>query len=160
MRTTAEQRHQAEQRIRAAADALLRGDIPPDGKCDVTTLARQARVSRAALYRTYPHLKEEFEKRLAALRAHGTAPDPRDAQVARLKKDNDDLSRKLASRDNALRDLERFKALAMSRLAAQHDEITRLRRQANVVKVGNVRTIGTSRFNDQILHLDLLVRSV
>jgi hypothetical protein len=64
MRTTAEQRRQAEQRIRAAADALLCGDIPPDGKCDVTTLARQAGVSRAAaLYRTYLHLKEEFEKR-------------------------------------------------------------------------------------------------
>ena len=59
MRTTAEQRRQAEQRIRAAAGALLRGDIPPEGKCDITTLARQARVSRAALYRTYPHLKEE-----------------------------------------------------------------------------------------------------
>ena len=29
MRTTAEQRRRAEQRIRAAADALLRGDIPP-----------------------------------------------------------------------------------------------------------------------------------
>ena len=55
---------------------LLRGDIPPDGKCDVTTLARQAGVSRAALYRTYPHLKEEFERRLAALHAGGTAPDP------------------------------------------------------------------------------------
>lgn len=35
-----------------------------------------ARVSRAALYRTYPHLKEEFEKRLAALRAAGDAPTP------------------------------------------------------------------------------------
>jgi hypothetical protein len=31
MRTTPEQRQQAEQRIRAAADALLRGDIPPGG---------------------------------------------------------------------------------------------------------------------------------
>jgi hypothetical protein len=85
MRTTAEQRRQAEQRIRAAADALLRGDIPPDGKCDISTLARQAGVSRAALYRSYPHLKEEFERRLAALRAGGTAPDPRDAQITRLK---------------------------------------------------------------------------
>ena len=63
MRTSAEQRRQAEQRIRAAAGTLLRGDIPPDGKCDITTLARQAGVSRAALYRTYPHLKDEFERR-------------------------------------------------------------------------------------------------
>jgi len=141
MRTTAEQRGQAEQRIRAAADALLRGDIPPDGKCDVTTLARQAGVSRAALYRTYPHLKEEFERRLAAVHASGTAPDPRDAQVARLKAQNDDFRQKLAGRDAAIRDLKQFRELAMSRLAAQHDEITRLRRQAVPARAGNVRSL-------------------
>jgi transposase-like protein len=141
MRTTPEQRHQAEQRIRAAAEALLRGDIPPDGKCDIVTLARQSGVSRAALYRTYPHLKAEFEQRLAALRAGGAVPDPRDAQIARLKKDSDDLRQKLAGRDAALRDLEQFRALAISRLAAQHDEITRLRRQATAAKAGNVRTL-------------------
>lgn len=141
MRTTPEQRRQAEQRIRAASDALLRGDIPPGGKCDIVTLARQAGVSRAALYRTHPHLKAEFEQRLAALRADGAAPDPRDAQVARLKQDNDELRQKLTSRDTALRDLEKFKALAVSRLAAQHDEITRLRRQATAAKAGNVRTL-------------------
>jgi hypothetical protein len=139
MRTTAEQRRQAEQRIRAAADALLRGDIPPDGKCDVTTLARRAGVSRAALYRTYPHLKEEFEKRLAVLRDGGDAPDPRDAQVARLKATGGELRQKLADRDATIRGLEQFKELALSRLAAQHDEITRLRRQAAMA--GNVRTL-------------------
>ena len=106
MRTSPEQRRQAEQRIRAAADALLRGDIPPDGKCDITTLARQAGVSRAALYRSYPHLKDEFERRLAALRAGGTAPDPRDAQITRLKAHNDEIRQKLADRDAAIRDLE------------------------------------------------------
>jgi hypothetical protein len=141
MRTSAEQRRLAEQRIRAASDALLRGDIPSDGKCDITTLARQSGVSRAALYRTYPHLKAEFEQRLAAVRVGGTAPDPRDAQITRLKKDNDELRQKLAGRDAALRDLEQFKALAISRLAAQHDEITRLRRQATAAKAGNVRTL-------------------
>jgi hypothetical protein len=141
MRTTPEQRHQAEQRIRAAADALLRGDIPPDGKCDITTLASLAGVSRAALYRTYPHLKEEFERRLAAVHASGTAPDPRDAQVTRLKAQNDELRQKLADRDAALRDLEQFRELALSRLTAQHDEITRLRRQPTAAKAGNVRTL-------------------
>lgn len=143
MRTTAEQRRQAEQRIRAAADALLRGDIPPDGKCDVTTLARHAGVSRAALYRTYPHLKEEFEKRLAALRADGDAPDPRDAQITRLKQARDDLRQKLADREATIRALEQFKELALSRLAAQHDEITRLRRQA--AATASVRSIAHRR---------------
>ena len=141
MRTTAEQRRHAEQRIRAAAGAHLRGELPPDGKCDITTLARQAGVSRAALYRTYPYLKEEFEQRLAALRASGTTPDPRDAQITRLKAHNDELRQKLADRDTALRDLEQFRALAVSRLAAQHDEISRLRRQAIPAKAGNVRSL-------------------
>jgi len=141
MRTTPEQRRQAEQRIRAAADALLRGDIPPDGKCDITTLARQAGVSRAALYRSYPHLKEEFERRLAAVHARGTAPDPRDTQVTRLKAHNDEFRQKLTERDDAIRDLEQFRELALSRLAAQHDEITRLRRQAVPARAGNVRSL-------------------
>jgi hypothetical protein len=146
MRTTAEQRHQAEQRIRAAADALLSGDIPPDGKCDISTLARQAGVSRAALYRSYPHLKEEFERRLAALRAGGTTPDPRDAQITRLKAQNDELRQKVADRDAALRELKQFRALAISRLAAQHDEISRLRRQAIPATAGNIRSL-TPRFS-------------
>jgi len=142
MRTSAEQRRHAEQRIRAATDALLRGELPPDGKCDITTLARQAKVSRAALYRTYPHLKDEFEQRLAALRASGTTLDPRDAQIARLKAHNDELRHKLADRDAALGDLEQFKTLAISRLAAQHDEISRLRRQA-AAPAGNVRNLAS-----------------
>ena len=141
MRTSAEQRRQAEQRIRAAADALLRGDLPPDGKCDITTLARQAGISRAALYRSYPHLKDEFERRTAALRATGTAPDPRDAQINRLKAHNDGLRQKLADRDAAIRDLEQFRTLALSRIAAQHDEISRLRKQAIPARAGNVRSI-------------------
>jgi chromosome segregation ATPase len=141
MRTSAEQRRQAEQRIRAAADALLRGDIPADGKCDITTLARQAGISRPALYRSYPHLKEEFERRLTALRTSRSAPDPREAQMTRLKTHNDDLRHKLADRDAALRDLEQFRTRALSRLAAQHDEISRLRRQAIPAKAGNVRSL-------------------
>jgi len=148
MRTSAEQRRQAEQRIRAAADALLRGDIPADRKCDITTLARQARISRAALYRTYPHLKEEFERRLAALRASGTAPDPRDAQITRLKAHNNELRQKLADRDAAIRDLEQSRTLALSRIAAQHDEISRFRRQAIPARTGNVRSI-TPRLTSQ-----------
>jgi DNA-binding GntR family transcriptional regulator len=148
MRTSAEQRRQAEQRIRAAADALLRGDIPPDGKCDITTLARQAGVSRAALYRSYPQLKDEFERRIAALRASGTAPDPRDAQITRLKAHNAELRQKLAGRDAAIRDLEQFRTLALSRIAAQHDEISWLRKQTIPARAGNVRSI-TPRLTSQ-----------
>ena len=145
MRISAEQRRRTEQRIRAAADALLRGELPPDGKCDITTLARQAGISRAALYRTYPHLKEEFERRLAGLQAAGSTPDPRDAQITALKTRNDELKQQLAGREAAIRDLERFKQLAISRLAAQHDEISRLRRPAAPATAGNVRNLASLR---------------
>ena len=80
-----DKRQQAEQRIRAAAAALLAGDIPAGGRCDISTLARQAGVSRATLYRSYPHLKEQFEHDMAATLAAGSHPDPRDAQITKLK---------------------------------------------------------------------------
>ena len=65
-------------------DRLLRGDIPPDGNCDVTTLARRGRgVDRTAFYRTRP-TPPERRIRAPARRSSaqaGTAPDPRDAQI-------------------------------------------------------------------------------
>ena len=73
MPLTSQQRQQTEARIRAAADQLLRGDLPPGGRCDIKTLAHAAGISRAALYRTYPHLKEDFERRLTQVPAAGRA---------------------------------------------------------------------------------------
>ena len=83
MRITADQRAVNENRIRAAIDRLLRGDIPPGGRCDVKTLAREAGVDRTAFYgnRPYAHLRAEFEQRLQALQQAGQRPDPRDAQI-------------------------------------------------------------------------------
>jgi hypothetical protein len=127
VRTTDTQRREIEQRIRSATTHLLRGEIPPGGKCDITTLARQAGISRPTLYRSYPHLKKEFEQQLARLRADGDPPDPRDAQIARLKHENATLRKRLAERDTALQDAAAFKTMTISRLAAQHEEIQRLR---------------------------------
>ena len=78
MRISATQRAQNETRIRAAMDRLLDGQIPPGGKCDVKTLAREVNVDRTAFYsaRPYAHLREEFEQRLQALHAAGEVPDP------------------------------------------------------------------------------------
>ncbi|MCX4906462.1 hypothetical protein [Streptomyces sp. NBC_00878] len=61
MRISAAQRTENENRIRAAMDRLLRGEIPPGGKCDIKTLASEAAVDRAALYgtRPYSHLRVE-----------------------------------------------------------------------------------------------------
>ena len=55
-------------------EKFLRGELPPDGKRDVTTLARRAGISRAALYRSYPHLKAEFEQQLALRQAEPLDP--------------------------------------------------------------------------------------
>jgi chromosome segregation ATPase len=139
MPLTSQQRQQTEARIRAAADQLLRGDLPPGGRCDIKTLAHAAGISRAALYRTYPHLKEDFERRLAQARAAGQVTDPRDAQITRLKDDIQTLRRRLASREASIAELAEFKAQALSRLAAQHDELQQLR--ADPVHLGNIRAL-------------------
>lgn len=133
MRISAEQRRQNETRIRTAMDRLLRGQIPPGGKCDIKTLARETNIDRTAFYgtRPYAHLREEFEQRLQALHTTGNLPDPRDAQIARLKNELDTLKQRIARRDQTIAELTDVKAEALSQLAAQHNEITSLRQQAN-----------------------------
>jgi hypothetical protein len=121
-------RRQAEDSIRAAMDRLLRGQIPPGGGCDITTLAREAGISRAALYRSYGHLKDEFARRLAQMQADGNLPDPRAAQIVRLNDENAQLHRRLLESERQIAELTEFRITAISRLAAQHDEITQLRR--------------------------------
>jgi hypothetical protein len=131
MRISTEQRQQNETRIRAAIDRLLSGDIPPGGKCDIKTLAREAAIDRAAFYgsRPYAHLREEFETRLQARQQAGDIPDRRDAQIARLNDEITGLRQRLTDRDTMITTLRGFKDQALARLAAQHDEITRLRTQ-------------------------------
>jgi AcrR family transcriptional regulator len=105
MRISNERRRDTEQRVRAAARAMLAGEIPAGGKADITTLARQAGISRATLYRSYPHLKAEFEDQLAQRQASGCAPDPRDTQVLRLQDENARLKDRLAAHESALAQL-------------------------------------------------------
>lgn len=124
-----EQRDQIERRIRAAIDRLLAGHIPAGGACDVKTLAREAGVSRAALYRTWGHLKDEFEKRRAAVWAAGQQPDPREARIARLRDQNQRLTHKLARTHTEFSELKERHQLALSVLAAKEDELQRLRRE-------------------------------
>jgi hypothetical protein len=145
VRVSDAQRRDTEDRIRTATRALLRGELPPGGKCDTITLARLAGISRATLYRSYPHLKAEFDRQHADLRAAGDTPDPRDAQITRLKQDNADLHRRLVSRDVQLAEHEAFKTLALSRLAAQHDEIHRLRAAADTAPAATVHALPTRR---------------
>ncbi|GGV54710.1 hypothetical protein [Streptomyces spectabilis] len=135
MRITDEQRRQAEDRIRAAIDRLLRGELPSRGRCDLKTLAAQAGVNRTAFYAKegrpgpFQHLAEEFTRRRELLQQAGTISDPREAQIAHLKETITDLRRRLADRDAEVEELTDFRQRAISQLAAQHAEITRLRQQ-------------------------------
>lgn len=130
MRLSPQQRHHNETKIRAAMDRLLRGDMPPGGRCDIKTLARESGIDRTAFYgnRPYTHLREEFETRLAAIHRAGDTPDPRDAQINRLKHQIATLKQRLASRHHTINELTDLRDEALSRLAAQHEEILRLRR--------------------------------
>ena len=143
MRISEQQRRHTEDRIRAATDRLLNGHLPPGGRCDVKTLAQDAGVSRAALYSTYRHLKDEFERRREQQRNTGQLNDPRDARIDRLQAQLAQLSTRVADRDREITDLRAFRVEAVSRLAAQHDEILRLRQQA--AQASQVRRLPTTR---------------
>lgn len=145
MRISAAQRAQNEKRIRAVMDRLLRGEIPPDGSCDVTTLAREAAVDRTAFYgsRPYARLRTEFENRLRELQHTGQTPDPRAAQIQRLKADIDKLNARLTQANSTIDELTDFRTQSLARLAAQHDEILQLRviaaRSANITRLPAAR---------------------
>jgi hypothetical protein len=133
VRISAAQRIQNENRIRAAMDRLLRGEIPPDGNCDVKTLARAAGVDRAAFYgdRPYAHLRIEFEQRLRQSHRDAQTPDPKAAQIERLRADADKLKTTLAQANTTIDQLTDFRTQALARLAAQHEEILHLRAAAD-----------------------------
>jgi chromosome segregation ATPase len=150
MRISAAQRVQNENRIRAAMDRLLRGETPAGGGCDIKTLAAQAGVDRTAFYgnRPYAHLRAEFERRLQQLHQAGETPDPKTAQITRLKAEIDTLRSRVTQADSTIEELRNFRAQALSRIAAQHEEIQRLRTAAdantNITRLPSARqkTIG------------------
>ncbi|MFE6156618.1 hypothetical protein [Streptomyces sp. NPDC057889] len=124
--------------IRQEMDRLLTGQVPAGSKCDIKTLAAQAGVARTGFYPKrnrdgsprpgpYQHLAEEFERRLAELREQGVVPDPRAAQIERLKEQVAGLKKRLTARDEEVDGLTDFKQRALSQIAAQRMEIDRLR---------------------------------
>ncbi|MFM9589503.1 hypothetical protein ACKI1J_10675 [Streptomyces scabiei] len=129
MRISATQRTEYENRIRAAMDRLLHGEIPPGGDCDIKSLANEAAVDRTAFYgtRPYSHLRVEFEQRLRALQDAGEIPDPREAQIVSLKAENAKLKARIAQSEETIDELTDFRSQSLARLAAQHEEIVRLR---------------------------------
>ncbi|WP_408992198.1 hypothetical protein [Streptomyces sp. 1268] len=137
-RISDETRRDNEAAIRHAMERLLAGDVPPGGKCDIKALAAQAGVARTGFYPKknrdgsprpgpYQHLAEEFERRLTELRETGVIPDPRAAQIERLKEQVSGLKERLAARDAQIDGLSDFRERALSQIAAQRMEIERLR---------------------------------
>lgn len=137
-RLNAQDKASNEAAIRAAMEQILRGDIPLGAKADLKTLASLAGVTRTGFYSkrnrdgtsragAYQHLAEEFTRRLKDLQDAGDIIDPRAAQVERLKRENAELRERISRRDQALAQLTEFKVMAISRLAAQHEEIEQLR---------------------------------
>ncbi|MFI1735298.1 hypothetical protein ACH40E_40015 [Streptomyces acidicola] len=120
---------ESEARIRSAMQQLLVGPVPDGLKCDVKSLCTLAGVPRATLYRTYPHLKAEFDRQRQAAQEAGQQPDPRLAQIERLKAEVATLRERLSKKNAEVDALKEFQATALFRLAAQHAEITGLRQQ-------------------------------
>ncbi|GGZ63778.1 hypothetical protein [Streptomyces rubiginosohelvolus] len=150
VRLTDSDKARNEAAIRSAMDQILSGNLPPGGKADLKTLAALAGVTRTGFYPkknrdgasrpgTYQHLAEEFERRIKRLQDTGEIVDPRVAQIERLKSQNAELKLRIAKRDKENAELTAFQTLAISRLAAQHAEIERLRQQ--ITQVGNVRSL-------------------
>ncbi|MET7519665.1 hypothetical protein ABZS88_41070 [Streptomyces sp. NPDC005480] len=137
-RLNAQEKASNEAAVRAAMEQILRGDLPPGAKADLKTLAQLSSVTRTGFYAkrnrdgtsrpgAYQHLAEEFTARVQALQDAGEIVDPRAVQLERLKKQNAELTDRVARRDAEVARLTEFRTLAISRLAAQHDEIERLR---------------------------------
>jgi hypothetical protein len=142
MPLTDEQRRRNEASIRAAMDRLLRGELPPQWPLRPQNTRTRGRSRQNGLLPAtrpqgnqrpgpYQHLAEEFHRRIDALRQAGTIPDPRELQIVRLKDENATLRERIQARDAEIDELSAFKDRALSQLAAQHQEILRLRQSAD-----------------------------
>lgn len=136
-----ERHDEIETRVRAAIRQLLSGEVPEGLKCDIKSLCALAGVPRATLYRTYPYLKTEFDQHLGRLRANGEQPDDRSAQLQRLKAEIVTLRERLSNTNKTIADLEAFRETALSRLAAQHDEICALRTKSEAAQRNQLRIL-------------------
>ena len=138
-----------QKRLRSAIDQLMGGEIPEGLKVDLKSVCAISGVPRATLYRNYPHIRDEFERRLDRTREKSGEPDPRIAQIDRLKEEATGLRERIADLKTQKADLEAFKAAALSRLAAQHDEITRLREAQERSRSSDLRLVTGQRDGDR-----------
>lgn len=115
-----------EVRIRAAIQQLTTGPIPSGLARDIKSLCILSGVPRATFYRTYPHLKAEFEAAAAPESAADGGNADKDERAAT---EINRLRTRIGQLNTQVAELTAFRELALSRLAAQHDEIIELRRR-------------------------------
>lgn len=125
MRNSAADRARNAASIREAMDLLLTQDGIAGGALNVKALADAAGIARSALYGDhYSHLKDEFLRRAQALSSAGPQQNyDSDRHLRRIKH----LESKLRQQANADEEFKRFRTLAISRIAAQHEALRRCR---------------------------------
>lgn len=120
-------------------------ELPAGGHCDLKALATEAGVSRsgstqrrtsAAPFGPAPTRTSRTSS--SAVWTHSPPPapfpDPRQAQIERLRADNADLRQRLTDRETRKKELTDFKTRALFQLAAQHDEIETLQKQIQAAR--------------------------
>jgi hypothetical protein len=94
-------------------------------------LAVESGVDHTAFYGTRPHRSPRRVRTAPMFTPAGCdQPDPRDAQITRLKTEITGLKNRVVESTSTINELTEFQAQALARLAAQDDEIIRLRAAA------------------------------
>lgn len=88
-----------------------------------------------------PHLKAEFDRQRTAAQDAGQQPDTRLAQIERLKAEVATLRERLSRKNVELDALKEFQVTALSRIAAQQDAITSLRRELEAAQERRLRPV-------------------
>jgi len=123
MRNSAADRTQNAARIREAMETLLSQEAASPGSLNVKALASLAGITRSALYSDhYSDLKDEFLRRATSLVGHGTQQNyGSEGQANRIRY----LESKVRRQSEAAEEFQRFRTLAISRIAAQHEALLR-----------------------------------
>lgn len=131
MRNTAADREGNRVRIRAAIEELLSLEDASVESCTVKALANAAGITRSALYNEhYAPLRNEFLER-AAKKFTPSYPPQKSAHLAAKVSA---LQAKLRERESLEEEYKAFRALAISRLAAQHEILRQCRAELNRVR--------------------------
>lgn len=130
MRNTAADRARNMARIREAIEMLLNRDDHSGDSLNVKALADAAGITRSALYGIhYVHLKDEFLRRAQTAVNEPQQNREQEALHRRIKH----LESRLRELTTAAEQFKQFRALALSRIAAQYEALLRSRAELKVL---------------------------